>query len=408
MARVDMSYANVLGVAAIAVLAPIIVSLAPSLRLPAVAFEIVAGIVVGPSGLGWVEADVPVEVLSTLGLGYLLFVAGMELDIGAVQAHARPITRGFLLSCLLALIAGALVAGFDAHDQPAFLAVVVLSTSLSLVVPVLSEARLERSTFGQVVMGASSMGEFGALLLLSVFFSTTSAGAGAQLLLLVVFVVLAAVAGLVLAGVGRSWRALDLLDRLGDTPVQLGIRFLVLVMMVFLAFASRLGFEAILGAFVGGALLRFTDSTKRLDEPQTKAKIEAIGYGFLVPAFFVSSGLTFDVDALFSSASNLVLVPLLVLAILVVRGVPALAYRRIFTSKQVLSAGLLQATTLSMVVITAQVGAELGTIDAATSAGLLSAGIITVVLFPPLALWILGREEQLEPGWEEEEDIPLG
>lgn len=403
-----MSYANVAGVAIIAVLAPVIVSLAPSLRLPAVALEIVIGIAVGPSWLGWIDADVPVEVLSTLGLGYLLFLAGMELDIKSVQAHVGPIGRGFIVSCVLALVAGAVIHLTDAHDRPVFLAVVLLATSLSLVVPVLSEAGLQRTTFGQVVMGASSMAEFGSLLLLSIFFSTTSSSAGAQLLLLGAFVTLALVFGLVLKGVGRSWRALGLLDRLGDTPAQLGIRFLVVVMMVFLAFTSRLGFEAILGAFVGGALLRVTDATGQLDDDRFKAKVEALGYGFLVPAFFVSSGLTFDLDALFSSTANLVLVPVLVVSIIVVRGLPALAYRKIFTSRQVVAAGLLQATTLSMVVIAAQVGQQLGTIDAATSAGLLSAGIITVILFPPIALRLLGREDDLEPGWEEDEDIPLG
>jgi Kef-type K+ transport system membrane component KefB len=402
-----MSYADVAGVAVIAVLAPIIVNLAPSLRLPAVALEIVLGIAVGPSGLGWIEADVPVQVLSTLGLGYLLFLAGMELDIAAVRNHLRPIARGFTASCVLAVLAGAIIGVTDAHDDPAFLAVVLLSTSLSLVVPVLSEAGLGHTTFGQVVMGASSTGEFGALLLLSLFFSTSSESTGAQFVLLGVFVVLAVVGGLALAGVGRSLHAVDLLERLGEGPAQLGIRFLVLVMLAFLAFATRLGFEAILGAFVAGTLLRITDSRGRLDDERFKSKVEALGYGFLVPAFFVSSGLTFDLDALFSSAANLVLVPILIVSILVVRGLPALAYRTIFTRRQMLSAGLLQATTLSMVVIAAQVGQELGTIDAATSAGLLSAGIVTVIVFPPLALRFLGREDDLQPGWEEDEQVDL-
>jgi Kef-type K+ transport system membrane component KefB len=404
---VDFSYAGVAGVAIIAVLAPVIVSLAPAARLPAVALEIILGIALGPSGFGWIDADIPVQVLSTLGLGYLLFLAGMELDIDAVRSFLRPISVGFAGSCLLALVAGVVIAATDTHDEPFFLAVVLLSTSLSLVVPVLSEARLNHSTFGQVVMGASSMGEFGALLLLSLFFSTSSGSTGAQFVLLGVFVLLAIVGGLAMLGVGRSVRALDLLERLGETPAQLGIRFLVVVMLVFLAFTSRLGFEAILGAFVAGALLRITDSSGRLDEPRFRSKVEALGYGFLVPAFFVTSGLTFDVDALFSSTANVVLVPLLLVAILVVRGLPALAYRKMFTGRQMVSAGLLQATTLSMVVIAAQVGQELGTIDAATSAGLLSAGILSVLIFPPIALRLLGREDDLQPGWEEDEQVDL-
>lgn len=399
---VEFTYSGVAGVAIVAVLAPVIVNLAPSLRLPAVALEILLGIAVGPSGFGWIEADMPVQVLSTLGLGYLLFLAGIELDFDAVRDHLRPISIGFLMSCGLAALVGVLIGALDANDQPLFLAVVLVSTSLSLVVPVLSEAGLNRSTFGQIVMGGSSMGEFGALLLLSLFFSTTSGGAGAEFVLLGAFIVLALAGGLALRGVGRSVRALDLLERLGETPAQLGIRFLLVVMLVFLAFTDHLGFEAILGAFVAGALLRVTDSSGRLDDDRFKAKVEAIGYGFLVPAFFVASGLTFDLDALFSSAANLVLVPMLVLGLLVVRGLPALVYRKVFSRRQVISAGLLQATTLSMIVIAAQLGEELGTIDSGTSAVLLSAGILSVLIFPPIALRVLGLEQDLKPGWEED------
>jgi Kef-type K+ transport system membrane component KefB len=126
-----------------------------------------------------------------------------------------------------------------------------------------------------------------------------------------------------------------------------------------------------------------------------------------VPSFFVASGLTFDVDALVGSTSNLVLIPALLVAFLVVRGVPALFYRGRFSHKQNVAAGLLQSTTLSMVVIAAQVGVELGTIDAGTSAALLSAGILTVVIFPPIALHLLGREQDLHPGWEEDEAVDL-
>jgi Kef-type K+ transport system membrane component KefB len=404
---VEFSYSGVAGVAVVAVMAPVIVNLAPRFRLPAVALEIVLGIAVGPSGFGWIEADLPVQVLSTLGLGYLLFLAGMELDFDAVRAFLRPISVGFLMSCGLAGAVGLTIGALDVHDEPLFLAVVLVSTSLSLVVPILSEAGLNRSTFGQVVMGASSMGEFGALLLLSIFFSTTSDGTGAEFVLLGAFIVLAVAGGLALRGVGRSVRALDLMERLGETPAQLGIRFLVGVMMVFLAFTNHLGFEAILGAFVAGALLRITDSSGRLDDDRFKANVEALGYGFLVPAFFVSSGLTFDLDALFANRANLVLVPALVLALLVVRGLPALVYRKMFTRRQMFSAGLLQATTLSMIVIAAQVGEELGTIDSGTSAVLLSAGILSVLIFPPVALHVLGLEDDLRPGWEEDEQVDL-
>ncbi|MDZ7732003.1 MAG: cation:proton antiporter [Acidimicrobiia bacterium] len=402
-----MHYADLAGVAIVAVLAPILVNLAPQLRLPSVALEILLGIIVGPSVLGWIEADVPVEVLSTIGLGYLLFLAGMELDFDAVRTKLRPIASGFGISIVLAAAVALLIGVADANDEPLFVAIVLLSTSLSLVVPVLTEAALNRSEFGQLIMGSSSVAEFGSLLLLSIFFSVGSSGPGAQILLLGAFVVLAIVGGLALTRVGRSIRALDLLERLGDTPAQLGVRFLLVVMLVFLGFSTRLGFEAILGAFVAGALLRVTDSSGQLDDPKLKSKVEAIGYGFLIPAFFVTSGLNFDADALFGSPAHLLLVPVLIVGILVVRGVPAIVYRRLYAGRQLVAAGLLQSTTLSMMVVAASIGTSVGAIDAGTSAALLTAGIITVLVFPPIALALLGDEGALTPGWESTEDVDL-
>jgi Kef-type K+ transport system membrane component KefB len=255
-------------------------------------------------------------------------------------------------------------------------------------------------------MGASSVGEFSSLLLLSIFFSTSSDGIASQVALLGAFAVLAVVGGLAMTRLGRSIRALDLIDRLGETPAQLGVRIIIVVMLLFLGISTDLGFEAILGSFVAGALLRVTDSSGRLDDPTFKAKIEAIGYGFLIPAFFVTSGLSFDAEALLSSPSHLVLIPILLVGILAIRGLPAITYRGLFSTRQVFAAGLLQSTTLSMMVIAAQVGAELGTIDAGTSAALLTTGIITVLCFPPVALQILGSDS-LTPGWESSEDVDL-
>jgi Kef-type K+ transport system membrane component KefB len=194
---------------------------------------------------------------------------------------------------------------------------------------------------------------------------------------------------------------IDLVERLGEGPGQLGVRFVIMVLLIFVALASNLGFETILGAFVAGALLRFTDRSNKFDEPRFRAKLEGLGYGFLVPAFFIASGLEFDASALFDSPGSLVLLPVLIIGILIVRGVPALFYRRAFGMSHVGAAALLQSTTLSMMVIASQIGQELGTIDSATGAALTAAGIFTVIVFPPFALWLLGRESQLPAVWDE-------
>jgi Kef-type K+ transport system membrane component KefB len=277
------------------------------------------------------------------------------------------------------------------------------STSLGLVVPVLRDAGEVESGFGQVVLAASSLAEFGTILLVSLFFTTTRSGSGAQVLLVVGFSILVLVTGLALIRAGRSLRVSSTLSALEDTSAQLGIRVAILLLVLFVAAAAELGIETILGAFAAGALLRVVDPDRHLTHADFHRKVEAIGYGFLVPIFFVTSGARFDVEALVNSPGHLVLVPLFLLAMLVVRGVPALLYRRYFGTRRVAAAGLLQATSLTFIVVAARLGLELDVFDEASGASLVAAGLLSVVIFPPIALWLLG-DEDLSP----DDDADIG
>lgn len=389
-----LSFTSLLAVAAIALAAPLLVSLAPRIRMPAVVLEIVLGIVIGPSGLGWVEVDVPVAVLSLIGLSFLLFLAGLELDLHALRGRLGLIFGAYAVSGMLGLGAGLLVDAFDDSDRPLFVAIILMSTSLGLIVPVLRDAGQTFTPFGQLVLGAGSVGEFGAILLLAVFYSEDSAGLGSQLLLLVGFAVLVVVVALALGRIERSPRFMRTLSKQGETSAQLGVRVAMLVLAVFVALSAELGFEAVLGAFVAGALLRMTDPDESLTNERLRSKLDAIGYGFLIPAFFVTSGLQFEADALVNDPKTIALVPLLVVLFLVVRGVPALLYRKIYKGRKLVAAGLLQATSLSVPVVAVRLGSELGTIDADTGAAIIVAGLLTVVLFPPIALTLIARDEE--------------
>ncbi len=386
----DLSFNSLVAVAGIALAAPLIVSLAPRLRLPAVVLEIVIGIIVGPAGFGWVDVDVPVRVLALLGLSFLLFLAGLELDLRALHGRVARILSGYGLSCALALVAGVLVELLDEDNRPLFVGIVLASTSLGLIVPVLRDAGETTTSFGQLVLAAGSVAEFGSILALALFYSTTGSGFGSQLFLLIAFAVLVVALAVGLTRLEHSPRFLDTLVAQEESSSQLGVRIAVLVFGVFVALAAELGFEAVLGAFVAGALLRITDPDLRLTHERFRSKLEAIGYGFLIPAFFVTSGLQFDVKALFRETSSVWLVSALVVAFLVVRGVPAVLYRRLYGSARVRAAGLLQATSLSMPVVAARVGVELHTIDTQTAAAIVTAGLITVVVFPAIALTLLG------------------
>lgn len=271
------------------------------------------------------------------------------------------------------------------------MAVVLASTSLGLVVPVLRDAGQTFTPYGQLVLAASSVGEFGAILALAVFYSANGAGIGSQLFLLIGFAVLVAAVAVGLTRIERSPRFAHALAEQGETSAQLGVRVAILVLAVFVALSGELGFEAVLGAFVAGALLRITDPEERLTNERLRSKLDAIGYGFLIPAFFVTSGLQFDLKALFREPTALVSVPLLVILFFIARCLPALLYRRLYDMRRVMAAGLLQATSLSVPVVAVRIGVQLHTIDSDTGAMIIAAGLLTVVLFPPLALALLSR-----------------
>ncbi len=399
MARLSdptISFSSILVVAAVAFLAPILVNLAPRLRLPAVALEIVIGIVVGPSGLGWLELDLPVTVLSLMGLAFLLFLAGLEIDPARLRGRVGTIALAFGASLVLAVGASFALQSVEEIRNPLFVAIVLASTSLGLIVPVVRDAGEIDSEFGQVILAAASLAEFGTILLVSLFFSTSSSGSpgsGSKIVLLVGFAVLVVVVGLAMVEAGRSLRVSATLRALEDTSAQLGVRIAILLLVGFVALAGEIGIETILGAFIAGALLRVVDPEAHLTHVEFRRKVEAIGYGFLIPMFFVSSGARFDVDALIHSPGHLVLIPLFLLALLIVRGVPALFYRRWFRPRRVVAAGFLQATSLTFVVVAARLGLELNVFDEASGASIVAAGLLSVIVFPPVALWLLGDSD---------------
>jgi Kef-type K+ transport system membrane component KefB len=159
--------------------------------------------------------------------------------------------------------------------------------------------------------------------------------------------------------------------------------------------AENLGLETILGAFLAGAILNLVDRDT-MSHPHFRLKLEAVGYGFVIPVFFVTSGLRFDLNALLESPSGFLRVPLFLVALLVVRGVPAALYAPTIGRREAVAAGFLQATSLPFLVTATEIGAALGEISPATGAALVSAGLLSVVVFPLVALTLLGRQEVAE------------
>ncbi len=388
------SFNGLLIVALIAVAAPLLADATSRIKIPAVVLEIVAGIVVGPSVLGWVEIDQPITVLALVGLAFLLFLAGLEIDLTALRGDLlRLPLLGFLLTLAIGFAAGV---GFDAAgwvDSPLFIAIALAATSLGLVVPVLKDVGHAERPLGRYTIAGATIADFGAVILLSLLFSESEGGTASKLITLGLFVAVIAVVGLVLVRAGRSIRLDAVLVRLQDTTAEIRVRIAVALLIGFVALAAKVGLETILGAFIAGALLGAVDRDT-MSHPNFRLKLDAIGYGFVIPVFFVTSGLRFDLDALSDNPSALARVPLFLAALLAARGIPAWLYRQKLGRDGTIVAALLQATSLPFIVTASEIGVAIGAIRAVTAAALVTAGLLSVVVFPPIALALLRRESR--------------
>ena len=372
--------------------------LVPRLRVPGVVLEIVAGIIIGPAVLGWARADQPVVLLATLGVTFLLFLAGLEVDLSQYRgAVARSAGTGFLVSIVLAVAVGEGLAAVGVVRNPLLIAVALTATSLGLVVPVLGEAGATATPLGRLVLASASLGDVGAVLALSLLFSRDTSTTSTRVVLLAVFALAVVVLGASVMRAGRSTRIGVVLVRMQDTSAQIRVRGALVLLVGLVVLAEHTGLETILAAFVAGAVVGFIDRDEMGTHPLFRVKLDAVGHGFLVPIFFVTSGVRFDLRALTDHPAVLARVPLFAAALLVVRGLPALLYWAQLGRRQVIAAGLLQATSLPFLVTAAMIGSEIGALTSANAAALVAAGLLSGLVFPVVAVSLLRGSDAATP-----------
>jgi Kef-type K+ transport system membrane component KefB len=374
-------------------LAPILVDLLPLPAVPSMVTELIAGILIGPHVLDLVQVSAPLDVFAQIGLVFLFFLAGLEIAFHTEDdRHLRVVVSAFAISLGLAALVAILFAAIDFVDAPVLVAIVLAATSFGIVVAVLRDAGRTGTPFGQLVIAGASVADFGTVILLTFFFSHQSSGPEGTVVLLVLFAALAAAVGLLLAGARGSETVKATVRRLHETTAQMGVRIAFLILVVFVLMASEFGLEVVLGAFLAGAMVSLLDRDKAIDRTGLRAKLEGIGFGVFIPIFFVISGANLNLDELFSSLDTALLVPATLAALLVARALPALLYRRYVDRRQTIAAGLLQATSLPFVVAATHIGAQLGKINEATVAGLVAGAVLSVLLFPAVAVRLLEAE----------------
>ncbi|MGS0687090.1 cation:proton antiporter [Nakamurella sp. GG22] len=380
-----MTISTLVAIPAAAVLAPLLsASLARFVRIPLVVFEIVLGILIGPSFIGWVEPTEFTNQLADLGLAMLFFLAGNEIDFRRIKG--RPLNRsilGWVISLVVGVAVGVLLAPTAAAGV--FIGVALTSTALGTLMPILRDAGELQTPFGGAVIAIGAVGEFGPLIAISLFLSGRDPGIAA--VVLIGFVGVTAVA-IYLAGRGAHPRLQALITASLRTSGQFAVRLVILLMLSLVALSIYLDLDMLLGAFAAGVITKLLLSgATPADAEIVDAKLEAVGFGFLVPVFFINTGVTFDLDALLASTSALLLLPVFVILLLVIRGVSGLLTApRGSAAADKRAIVLFTATGLPIIVAVTAIGVDSGDLAAATAASLVGAGMLSVLLFPLLGL----------------------
>jgi Kef-type K+ transport system membrane component KefB len=298
------------------------------------------------------------------------------------------------MSAVIAIGAAYLIARVEPISQPLLLGFALTSTSLGVIVPILRDAHENQTEFGQMAVAHASMGEFGSLILIAVFFSSDDADPALRIGLFLVFAVLMITADLIMARALRSTRLFDTARRLRGGSWQLDVRLAMLVLIGFAAIADVFGFDGILGCFAAGAIIKVIDRRGFTTDHDLVTKIDAVGYGFLIPVFFISSGISLNLRVLIDHPTHLLLIPAFLVAILLARGLPAQRHRGEVGRLRAAALGLLLSTTLTVLVVVVSIATDLHILDEAAAAALLATGLLSELLFPPVARWLLERASE--------------
>jgi Kef-type K+ transport system membrane component KefB len=356
--------------------------------LPTVVLEIVLGILIGPEGLGLAEVDSHIDFLADLGLVFLFFFAGLELvEHRVARRSLMRGTIGWAISLPLGVVVGLVLhqAGLDAEAW--LLGVALSTTALGALVPILADAGLLPTPLGSAVLGTGVAGEFWPIVVISIFL-TGAYGAVTETLLLLVFgaVVLAAAAAALRA---RPPGVVRVLQQTVHTTGQAAVRLSVLILAGLVFLAIEVGFDFVLGAFAGGLVVGLALSSP--EAAPVRMRLEGVGFGFLIPIYFVVTGMNFDLDSLLTP-TGLGLAALFLGLFLVVRGTPCLLWLRDLGPRRTLSLALCAATGLPLIVAIVGIGTESGAIAQDVGTSLIGAGMISVLVLPLLATAVARRE----------------
>jgi Kef-type K+ transport system membrane component KefB len=390
---IDVDETSFLVITVVAAVAALTVAVLPRhVAPPVVVLELLLGILVGPEVLDLAQNDGFTTFFSNLGLGMLFFFAGYEIDFERIRGRPLMLAGlGWLLSLALAYGIGGVLAAAGIVLSLLYTGSAMATTAIGTLIPVLRDAGEMPTKFGTYLLAAGAAGEFGPILLVTLILSGQNPLHEA--LILLAFIVLAVVVAVIsVRSVGRGWQ---LVEETLETSSQAAIRVLVVLVFGLVALAGELGLDILLGGFAAGIITRLAVRGREVEV--LESKLAAVGFGFLIPFFFVTSGIDFDLDSLLSSAGALLKVPLFLALFLIVRGAPALLlYRGVLAARERVALAFFSATELPLVVAITTIAVEQGHMRSSTAAALVGAAILSTLIYPFVAL-ALRRRDRREP-----------
>lgn len=360
-------------------------------RIPVVVGEIIAGIVVGPSIFGLVHGDEPtLELLAEIGFAFLMFLSGLEIDFSILFAASQRKRRNgpgvfllatisFMLTLGLALALGFGLTRMRFVRDPWMMTLILSTTSLGIVVPVLKERRLSSGRFGQAILLAALLADFLTMFLITVYVAVRSTGLTLDILL----IVLLFIPVILFYQVGVRWLRVPAVRRfindMSDATAQLKVRGAFAIMIAFVVMAELLGAELILGAFLGGVVASLLSGK---EEENLRHKLDAIGFGFFIPLFFIFVGVQFDLNAFIHESSAWVLLPILLVGSFGIKLLSTLVFRATFSWRETIASGFLLSARLSLIIAASAIGLRLGVISESTNAAVILVAALTATLAP--------------------------
>ena len=401
----QFSFIPLLIVVALAFLVPLLLTPIKRYGIPVVVGEIVAGIVFGRSGFDLIKPDVVLQVLAVFGFAYLMFLSGLEINfsetagarkgLGRQRLARNPFFVGgamFAVSAALSILSGFVLVRAGLAGDPWIMAMILTTTSLGVVAPVLKERGLTANAFGQTILVSALLADFMTILLISAY--VLFVGAGANVRVLFVLVLFAAFMAIYRIGTRfqRHAPARRIMQALSTATAQIRVRGAFALVLIFMALSETLGIANILGAFLAGIIISLLSGA---GAGMLREKLDAIGYGFFVPIFFIMVGVRFDLAALLASRSSLLLVPVLIVLAYAVKFFAVIVMRPGYRWREALAAGALLSARLSFIVAVAEIGLELGVISKALNSDIILVAVVTCTLSPILFSQILPRKHRV-------------